>query len=626
LADVTQFSVAPNPYMGVDDAALHRTECTIENYDNTIPITLGSFQASGSGSGVSFSWSTVTETGHLGFNLFVESDDGKWVKINDELIPPLVEGDSFQVREYSYEADGVAGKMFAISDVSALSGERKHGPFKLDEFYGLKRQDRPATNWEGIRAQHDVKKKARKEKGRKKFKLKLHKSNASGSDDKVSLRDAHRPGLLQRITDTLLGVLVGTAHAAAEPVGNPGLLYIDVTTSGLQRVTYAQFAAAGYDLVDAKPWKLGLAHHGESVPIYVKTVKNAEGKNSFGSGAYIEFIAAEFDSLYTDTDSYALYVDGSHKLRIAADRTAPPAGRAVTIYQQSDVFEEDAAHPEKIYATSAPNGDPWYAAQLRSLGKAGSVELELPVDNYVSGEGPVSLEVGLWGMTLNRHSGSISLNGSEVAPINFLGLEAVSLGDDDIQPSLLQEGGNSVTLNNPGKPGVNDVTIIDSWSITYPRRMVARDDRLSFAVTEGNKYLVKGFTNINVQVYRTDADGSVKRMLRARKRLHTDGSYKAVFAGSGESAVYHLSTVAAMPEAGIREVAAQDDLLSGNAEYLVIAHPDFIDAAMDDLTGARAAQYGSVKVASTEAVYAQFGGGVFGPQPISDYIKWFKPI
>ena len=83
----------------------------------TTPVTLGSFKAvAGPNEGdVEFRWSTVTETGNVGFNLYVKHA-GVWSRVNPRPIPSPV-GDAVTVQHYRYTATGVVGRVCALEDV-----------------------------------------------------------------------------------------------------------------------------------------------------------------------------------------------------------------------------------------------------------------------------------------------------------------------------------------------------------------------------------------------------------------------------------------------------------------------------------------------------------------------------
>ena len=48
---------------------------------------------------------------------------------------------------------------------------------------------------------------------------------------------------------------------------------------------------------------------------------------------------------------------------------------------------------------------------------------------------------------------------------------------------------------------------LDSYSVTYPRRFVARNGRLSFTAA-GAAFTVDGLTSSQVSVYRVDGNGT----------------------------------------------------------------------------------------------------------------------
>ena len=100
---------------------------------------MSAFKATSSGSGLVFDWSTATETGNAGFNIYADSESCL-VQFNEELILSQAV-DSGQQLNYSYTADGVSGDLFYIEDVGVFGDRRKHGPFTLGETYGAQLED-----------------------------------------------------------------------------------------------------------------------------------------------------------------------------------------------------------------------------------------------------------------------------------------------------------------------------------------------------------------------------------------------------------------------------------------------------------------------------------------------------
>ncbi len=123
-------------------------------YDNggsqTTPVTLSSFRAERSGDTVRFAWTTASEAGNIGFNLYAQTDAGLR-RVNARLIPSR-QRDSMTQAAYTFEAKGVAGDRFIIEDVDLRGKARKHGSFQADVSYGSTEQAAP-IDWAAIHAE-----------------------------------------------------------------------------------------------------------------------------------------------------------------------------------------------------------------------------------------------------------------------------------------------------------------------------------------------------------------------------------------------------------------------------------------------------------------------------------------
>jgi hypothetical protein len=99
-----------------------------------LPVTLSYFLATPSADGVHFAWSTATETGNAGFNLYAEMEAGRQ-RLNAELIPSAVI-DSVESQDYAYETTDVAAEMFTIEQIDVSGDSELHGPFALGVAHG----------------------------------------------------------------------------------------------------------------------------------------------------------------------------------------------------------------------------------------------------------------------------------------------------------------------------------------------------------------------------------------------------------------------------------------------------------------------------------------------------------
>lgn len=175
------------------------------------PVTLSYFQAIRSGGAVLFTWSTSTETGNVGFNLY-----GGGQKLNEEPIPSNAT-DSLERQDYGYEAQTDADE-FYIEDVSINNETRRHGPFEIGEEFGT-RLEADKVDW-------------------------------------ASITSASRP------------------QANFASVNAADALTLRVRETGLYRVDYEQMRAAGLDLNGVPSADLVLTMNGKAQPIYVSTMAN----------------------------------------------------------------------------------------------------------------------------------------------------------------------------------------------------------------------------------------------------------------------------------------------------------------------------------------------------------------
>ena len=547
----------------------------------TTPVTLAYFKSTRSGDTVRFDWSTATETGNVGFYLYGVGENGRQ-RINEQLIPSQ-SVDSLEPRDYIYEATGVGGDRFFVEDVDIRGRTRKHGPFALGQEYGVRAEVEP-IDWATIGAEHEAK-------------------------------TAERTGEAKALINKGLAEQVQRAGVAAGGNGWPDLNLL-VDRDGLYRVGYEHLLAAGCDLTGAKSSDLALTNRGEPVPIRV------EAGRTFGPGGYIEFYGLALDSLYTHTNVYQLQIDAKLAARVAVDGTLPDPSAPPAPYYMETVSVDDNLG----YAFYAPAADPWYNREIRDqLASPAAPTFGVDVQAYVVDAGvPAMLWVDMWG-GLDWPSGPdhhvlLEFNGLPVGEEWFDGVVAHPVSVE-LPAGLLQEGANTLTLRVPGDTGSPaDIVTLDQYSVTYPRAFVARDGRLIFEA-KGARFRVEGLPTADVVVYRLDGGGLT--LLTGVEVGGIEGEYSATFAGSGETATYLVSGVVEGVEGLLRpDLEAgqpETDITGGSADYVMIAHPHFIEG-LAELVAAREAQGYAVRVVNVDDIYAQYSHGIFDPQPIRDYI------
>jgi hypothetical protein len=182
----------------------------------------------------------------------------------------------------------------------------------------------------------------------------------------------------------------------------------------------------------------------------------------------------------------------------------------------------------------------------------------------------------------------------------------------------VQNGANTLTFGLPNDQGANyDMAALEGYSLTYPRAFVAQDGQLAFAGAD-DAFSVSGLDSRDVVVYRHGA-GELTRVKQV-KMLRDGSTYSALFPGNEIDADYFVSTAAALPAPEMALASPLQDINSGSAELLIIAHPNFI-SGVQPLVAQRQSEGLSVKVVDVEQIYTQYNGGIFDPAAIQDYIS-----
>jgi len=550
------------------------------------PVTVSYFHAQRMGSKINFDWSTATETGNVGFNLYVEDKNGGLVKINTDLIPSKTI-DSLNQQDYSFSID-MAGETFYIEDVGALGENTQHGPYQIGETYGER----------------------------------------SGADkiDQATITAEHAQSVANNQNEIKRGMKVPVAAlqtANLQTTSNPvpqltTTLNLKVRQTGLYRVTYEALKAAGLDLLGVPTPKITLANRGQTVPIYIETPRNARIGDKFGPGGFIEFYGEALNTTYTDANVYTVQINKSATVRIPTNNAAPSKG-AVPLTAFTDTL---ITQNQRMYANYAPGNDPWYDTSMLTYTTPKSWSFPFQINGLASSAATAqTLELVVWGVTdwpaAIDHRLQVSVNGASVANETFNGLveKTVKVA---LPAGTLQEGANTLQLTLPGDTGVNwDIINLDKFSVSYPRSFQAQNGRLAFTAV-GKSFTVANLPSKNVVVYRMDKKGMAR--LGGVRIQATGAAFSATFAGTNDNTKYLVTTVEALyaPTLEATRLAAN---LNRPAQYLIISHPDFI-AGLQPLIQARQAQGLTVSVVDVNDLYAQYNYGVFDPQAIKKYIAY----
>lgn len=558
-----------------DDASDNEDSCA-----STVAVTLNRFEARRVGDRLRFDWTTATEVGNIAFE--VEAlVDGAWSPLGDGPIP--AKGiDSIVPHDYALEVPFVQADGFRLVDYDRLGRTTAHGPFALGEAEGvLHLADR--VDWQEVR-------------------LGGISSNAStaASEYAPAKRDVVRLGAPRG------GKLGANATAAATDVA----LDLIVSRDGLYRATFDQLRSAGLELAYVPTSSVAVTRAGVPVPVRVQAA------GAYNGGGFLEFWGEARDSLYSDDSVYRVSVDPGLARRIPVDPTGPSNLPPAPQYVETKMVER-----QRAYTFGPPGDDPWYDTAMLVFTSSRSWDFPFDADGLVAGAGPAVLHLSIWGVTdwpdSPDHRVRIEVNDRYLATETFDGHVARDL-DLTVPDGVLRESGNVLRLTLPGDTGVAfDLVNLDSYGISYPRKLVAQEGRLSFEAA-GRILSVRGLPSPNVVVYR-EADGALARL--SSVRVAFDGrTYAATFAGSAKAARYHVSAVERLAVPETRPVRPAVDLLSEPARLLVISHPRFL-AGVQPLLDTRRSEGWTVRAVDVFDVYATYGDGVAEPETIRAYVR-----
>lgn len=418
----------------------------------------------------------------------------------------------------------------------------------------------------------------------------------------------------------LWSVLTGaSAYAAA-------LVKLVTEDAGIHRISYQQLVDSGVDLQGVRHKRLAISFGGEPVAVYSKgqVSRDKNQRRFFGPGGYLEFYATARDSLYTAENAYTLHISKAMR-RNFQKRQTPKLNRRLgyqTSYAARLLVEENM-----YYDFLAPSKtDPWHFGQLiasgGTLGTPRSFILEGVVD------GPQRIDVEVYGIVDlagpgNDHDVAIAVNNTVAGGQQFDGNQATTISLTNAAGAFnLVEGGNTIRMDLNGIEGMPfDAVALNKAVVTYTRHAAAYADLLHGQMSAG-QYRIAGFTGKGIRVYVKGQNDDWHVLTKARRRGSASNGYRIEFVLEQAAEVMILGPKARLTPR-VEMLEDESDITSGKAEYLIVAHADFIGPELSGFAQYRAQTSGlTVKVVDVAQIYQQFGQAVPDAQPIHRYVKF----
>ena len=403
----------------------------------------------------------------------------------------------------------------------------------------------------------------------------------------------------------------------------PSFVRLYVQQEGVYSVTGRELAEAGVDLLSVDPQSVALYCKGKPVPVLVEG--QADGR--FDYQDRIIFIGEHnrgdnsYYSSFSDNNVYQLTWGTGPSLRFSP-LAVPPTGdwsSAAEVARMTLHFEKDLRY-ERMIGYPHADDDHWMWAQLTD-----DDEFHMAVDlpGYV--DGSINLRAVFHGITKSKNS---QINHHVQALINDQPVgEAWGASDT---PFALEA--SAFTLSKPAPmrlklrlprdlPGVQQDAVFLNWfEFDYDRRLTAENGELVFDLTDRlpSDLCISGFDRDGVFILTQNG----ARLSGYGVRRSSDGAEFLLSAAS-----LTPTRVYAVSEKGLRRVSRveidQPSALrsAGGADYLIVTHREFLTSA-HRLADYRESAGLRTQVVDVQDVYDEFGGGVYDPRAIRQFVKF----
>lgn len=445
--------------------------------------------------------------------------------------------------------------------------------------------------------------------------------------------------LTYRFKDTPSSILTKDYASSSILGSTSGKWYrIAVNKDGIYKIDKAFLESCGFNTTNLNPAHIHIFGNGEGVipeanssPITDDLAQNAiavigEADGSFDANDYLLFYGwgphrwnltggNQFNQTrhpYSDQSYYFIYVGSDvAPLRIQAAAISDlPADTLITSYHYRDVYENDLENLVK-------GGQRWYGEEFDvnlsqnfnfTIPNVSSQPINFQVtfaSNSRTTGNQISLKKGTQtlGTVVMPHSGSYYQRGTltctDQAPTSNLNL---TIEVNRLSPSV--------------------VTYLDRILINAERNLVLTGSQVNFRVSNWSSSSALAsyqMSNLNANAFVWDL---TDRHIPVRLPITLQGSQGSIKVAAGYKEFVLASGVSYFIPEKVGSVAAQDLHQLPAADYLIVAHPDFI-AQATRLADLHRANGLTVHVVQPQDIYNEFSSGMQDPGAIRRFVKMF---
>lgn len=528
------------------------------------------------GTGVYIRWRTAQERDNLGFYV-VRVEAGKKEFVDGRFVSgsALRSGHDFVYgEEYNlYDANGTSQSQYIVESFE-LNGKRTTTQPVFPSFIA------DLSKVSGASSQDLVRRKEQSTGFVASSDLMFSKEVQSAVDDGAQLADP-----------------INQRWVAAQPGAKIG-----VRQPGMYRVTRAQLAAAGFDVnADVNLWQL-----------YTDGVEQAIIVDP--SGNFVDFYGKGLDTVESDTRMYYLVV-GTQPGRRMANVGFRPSGSTV----KAQNYDAAVTVKERTnYVLDILNGDAsnYFGRLFGNFSNPINVNLTSVDAN--SSQARVTARFLAYSAT--PHAINVSLNGHLIGQVTGNGAKQILTLDVFVPASYLLEGANAfdmVTTNG------NDFGFFDQVQITYKRRHVSDQNRISFTTQNLRRATLENFSSSNIRIFDITFDGSPAQMTGAV--INADGG-----TFDAEIPAYRPRVMYAVEDSGLltpfsvtQNLPSTLSTANHNANLVIISYKDFMTQA-NAWADYRRGQGFSVEVIDVADIFDEFNYGVLSANSLRDFLNFAR--
>ena len=525
--------------------------------------------------GVTVLWQTSFETDNIGFNVYRSVAGGVMEQVNEHLIhgSSLVKG-----------RGNNAGRNYRLKDNNAPAGFVQYYVEDID-IHGVRTMHGPVT------------------------------PRLGEDDEPAGAPTDPDPGIGSTggIIETARGMGVAFAEKtmpAAQRMNQQWHIVsgetsakLVVAQTGWVRVTKQQLVAAGWD-PGTNSRAISVFVDGMEIPVEIRQ----SNPNRFDSTDTIEFFGTGMDTATSGARIYFVTLGKGKGLRLKSNSGAKKGSAAPASFRYT--YSRKARTVFFSSLTNNGDRDSFFGAVVTTRAANDS----LHVENLDPAGAPAEIEIVLQGgMEKWNHVVSVKLNGTELGPVRFHGLDR-HVFKTTVPLSMLVAGKNTLTFR--GTNTGNDISVVEAVTINYPHLYRADNNALAFTAPGGSELVIAGFTTDAVSaVDVTDALDPIRLETKV-----TAGS-ATVVVPSGETRtvlVYADTRVAAPGQVVLNQASTWNDM-KNRANLVIVTNRAFLTQATT-LKTAREAAGIATAVVDVQNLYDEFSFGHHGPQPIRDFL------